>query len=175
MTTLIFFGILEFLFFDSFWINDTFVRRVNLGPVLTQMHYLDLIFTQSQNNYSFLTGNQDDQYITYRIGETYYKNPSINANTISFLQVFGQLGILGYFFVFALMQQQLAYHISLPETIPSETTQRIFTSILAHALTMLPDDVTVSLHGASLLPIDCTRAIMRYVIVVHHCTTRLYQ
>ena len=98
MTTLIFFGILEFLFFDSFWINDIFVRRVNLSPVLTQMHYLDLIFTQSQNNYSFLTGNQDDQYITYRIGETYYKNPLINVNTISFLQVFGQLGILGYFF-----------------------------------------------------------------------------
>lgn len=98
MTTLIFLGLLEFFLFNSYFIADIFIRRVNISPALTQMHYLDFIFTQSQSNYSFLLGNQDDQYITYRIGETYYKDPSLNANTISFLQELGQRGILGYFF-----------------------------------------------------------------------------
>ena len=97
MTTLIFFGLLEFFLFDFSWIADIFIRRVNLSPPLMQMHYLDFIFAQSNNNYSFLIGNQEPQSITYLIGEIYSKNILANDNAISFLQELGQRGVLGYF------------------------------------------------------------------------------
>jgi hypothetical protein len=98
MTVLIFFGLLEFFLFDFSWIADIFIRRVNLSSPLTQMHYLDFIFAQSNNNYSFFTGIQKTQSITYLIGEIYHKSILANENTISFLTELGQRGILGYFF-----------------------------------------------------------------------------
>jgi hypothetical protein len=98
MTTVIFFALLEFLLFDFSWIADIFIRRINLSPPLTMMKYLDFVFAQSNNDYSFLIGNQNAKEITYLIGEIYSKNILKNENTISFLTVLGQQGILGYFF-----------------------------------------------------------------------------
>jgi hypothetical protein len=98
MTTLIFLGLLEFFLFDFSWIADIFIRRASLSTALTQMHYLDFIFAQSNNNYNFLTGNQESKSITYLIGQIYSKNILANENTISFIVELGQKGFLGYFF-----------------------------------------------------------------------------
>lgn len=98
MTSIIFLGLLEFFFFDFSWIVNIFVRRVYLSTALTQMHYLDFIFAQSNNNYNFLTGNQEPKSITYLIGEIYSKDILANQNTISFIVELGQKGFLGYFF-----------------------------------------------------------------------------
>ena len=98
MTILIFLGVLEFFLFGFSWINDIYVRRASLSTTLTQMHHLDYIFVQSNNDYNFLMGNQNGKEITYLIGEIYSKNILSNENTISFLTELGQRGILGYFF-----------------------------------------------------------------------------
>jgi hypothetical protein len=98
MTILIFLGLLEFFLFDFSWIADIFIRRASLSTALTQMHYLDFIFAQSNNNYNFLTGNQESKSITYLIGQIYSKNILANENTISFIVELGQKGFLGYFF-----------------------------------------------------------------------------
>jgi hypothetical protein len=97
MTIVIFLGLLEFFLLDSYWIADIFVRRVNLSPTLTIMYYLDFMFIQSNNNYSFFIGNQELTTITYLIGEIYYGDTSSNANTNTFITELGQRGILGYF------------------------------------------------------------------------------
>lgn len=97
ITTLTFFGLVEFFLFDFSWITDIFVRRAMLSPVVTQAHYLDFIFVQSNNSYSFLTGIQGPQSISFLIGEIYSGDILANQNTISFLTELGQRGVLGYF------------------------------------------------------------------------------
>ena len=141
MTTLIFFALLEFLLSDFHWITYIFVRRVNLIQPLIQMNYLDFIFTQAQSNYSFLTGNQDTTRTTYLIGEIYFKDPSMNANVISFLSEFGQRGILGYFFnIFFLV-----FFFSLLQHLDKVYKHKVWTAIATiYSLLLLEQSYTTA-------------------------------
>lgn len=154
MTALIFFALLETLFFDSYLINDSFVRRITLSVVLVQMHYLDFIFTQAHSNYNFITGNLDTTRITYRIGEIYFENSLSNVNTISFLAEFGQRGILGYFFNILF----LVFFFSFLQHLDKVSKHKIWMAIATiYSLLLLEQSYTVAFvsSGIGLITILC--------------------
>jgi len=98
MTSLIFLALVEYLLFDYSWISDIYIRRALLVVPQIQMYFLDLMFGESFNSFSLLTGLVNDKQVTYVIGEVYMGNPETNANTISFFKVMAQKGVLGYLF-----------------------------------------------------------------------------
>lgn len=98
MTGLVFLALLEYLLFDFSWIADIYIRRALLVAPQLQMYFLDFMFINPGNGFNFLIGSESTTPITFVIGDLYMGNPETNANTISFLTVLGQKGILGYSF-----------------------------------------------------------------------------
>ena len=94
-------GMLSYWIIDDVWISSLFTRRTLLDPAQTYFYYYDFY---SNNNYTFLSQQRIFQtFLDYPyhldpphlIGEIYYNNPKMGANTGIVGDAYMNFGFLG--------------------------------------------------------------------------------
>ncbi|MBD2792783.1 hypothetical protein [Xenorhabdus szentirmaii] len=86
-------SLMELSIFGYSYIADYFIRRLFFVSSLVQNYYL---YEISNLNDFFYGLNNNELGVTYYIGDKYFHNPSINANTNTFLYFFLKNGFIGY-------------------------------------------------------------------------------
>lgn len=87
---------IEFVFFGYSYIGDYLLRRAFAVPPFLVSAYLEFFF-DSNAYWDLARGNLFDQPITMVMGE-YLGDPTLNANTNSFIYALGTAGGVGYVF-----------------------------------------------------------------------------
>ncbi|MCT4665860.1 MAG: oligosaccharide repeat unit polymerase [Flavobacteriales bacterium] len=90
------FSFLEYLIFDNHFINQLIIRRLFAGGSQLQMFYYDTFTSSDYLELLFGVDIKDSRDIAFYIGEKYFPDSKMNANSNTFIYALLKNGIVGY-------------------------------------------------------------------------------
>jgi hypothetical protein len=97
LLAVLFFSLVEYLFFDYSFFADYFVRRAFTVPAFLNSAYFDFIFKSDPMGWSWLYGiKSEDVPIPFLIGESFLGQPGLNANSNAFVYQLAGGGFVSY-------------------------------------------------------------------------------